>query len=86
MCRNIIMEGFWIFQDSKYVKFLHMQALHKVLNVPEYDWVITYGRVLNMPAQRFTVPVFNQAGLRQGCEEARVTKGAEYVWISLNMP
>ena len=30
------MEGYWIFQDSEYVKFLHMQALHKVLNMPEY--------------------------------------------------
>ena len=36
ICQDIIMEGFWIFQDSEYVRFLHMQALHKVLNMPEY--------------------------------------------------
>ena len=32
---NTIMEGFRIFQDSEYMRFLHMQALHKVLNMPE---------------------------------------------------
>ena len=36
MCRNAIMEGFVIFQDSKYAKFLRMQALHKVLSMPEH--------------------------------------------------
>ena len=38
-------------------------------------------RVLNMP------PVLNMPGLRiqQGCEYARVRKGGEYAWISLNM-
>ena len=30
---DTIMEGFWIFQDSKHARFLHMQALHKVLNI-----------------------------------------------------
>ena len=34
MRRDAIMEGFWIFQDFEYIKFLHMQELHKVLNVP----------------------------------------------------
>ena len=37
MCQDAVMEGFRIFQDFKYAKFLHMQALHKVLNMPEYD-------------------------------------------------
>ena len=36
MRRNAIMERFWIFQDSEYARVLHMQALHKVLNMPEY--------------------------------------------------
>ena len=31
-----IMEEFSIFQDSGYVRFLHMQELRKVLNMPEY--------------------------------------------------
>ena len=30
---DTITEGFWIFQDSKDTRFLHMQALHKVLNI-----------------------------------------------------
>ena len=34
-----VLEGFWISQDSKYTGFLHMQALHKVLNMPECGWI-----------------------------------------------
>ena len=37
ICRDEILEGFWIFQDSEYTKFLRMLAFHKVLNMPEYD-------------------------------------------------
>ena len=51
---DVIMKEFWIFQDSEYAKFLDMQALYKVLNMPEYDWTMPYGRVLNIPGQRFT--------------------------------
>ena len=29
---DAVMEGFRIFQDSKYARFLCMQGLHKVLN------------------------------------------------------
>ena len=47
---DAIMEEFWIFQDSEYATFLHMQALLKILNMPEYR----YGRVLNMPGQHIT--------------------------------
>ena len=54
MCYDAVMEGFWILQDSKYGRFQHMQAMHKVLNMPEYGWIMPYGRVLNMPGQRFT--------------------------------
>ena len=43
-----------MFQDSKYIRFLHMQVLHKVLNMPEYGGMMLYGRVLNMFGQRFT--------------------------------
>ena len=49
MLRDAIMEGFWIFQDFKYAKFLRMEALHEVLNMPGYDWIMHYDRVLNMP-------------------------------------
>ena len=35
-------------------RFLRMEALHKVSNMPEYGWIMPYGRVLNMPGQRFT--------------------------------
>ena len=51
---DAIKEGFWIFQDSDYACFLRMQALRKVLNIPEYGWIMPYGRVLNKPGQRFT--------------------------------
>ena len=54
MRRDAIIEGFWIFQGSEYARFLSMQALHKVLHMPEYGWVMSYGKVLNMPGQRFT--------------------------------
>ena len=36
MSGDTIMEGFLIFQDSKYARFLRMQALHKALNVAGY--------------------------------------------------
>ena len=37
MRRDAIVEGFWIFQDSEYARFLRMQVLYKVLSMPEYD-------------------------------------------------
>ena len=54
ICRNIIMEEFWIFQDSEKVRFLHMQELHKVLNMPKYGWNMPYERVLKMSGHCFT--------------------------------
>ena len=54
MRQEAMMEGFWIFQDSKYARFLRMQALHEVLNIPEYGRIMPYGKVLIMPGQRFT--------------------------------
>ena len=35
MLQDALMEGFKIFQDPEYARFLHMQGLQKVLNVPE---------------------------------------------------
>ena len=37
---DAITEAFWIFQDSEYARFLRMQALHEVLNIPECDWAM----------------------------------------------
>ena len=36
MQQDAIMEDISLFQDSKHVRFLQMQALHKVLNMLEY--------------------------------------------------
>ena len=91
MFQDAIMEAFWIFQDFKYAKFLCRQVLHKVLSMPEYDWM-PYGRVLNMSGQhvRFLdkLVVLNMLGLRiwQDCKYVRVTQCAECAWISLSMP
>ena len=51
---DAIMEGFRMFQDSEYVRFLRMQVLRKVVNMPEYGYIMSYCRVLNTPGQRFT--------------------------------
>ena len=48
MCQDGIMEGFWIFQDSKYARLLQMQALRKVLNMPEYGWIMPKYTILTM--------------------------------------
>ena len=52
---NAIIERFWIFQASTYARFLHMQAPHKVLNMPEYTWIncSNNARLLNIPGQSF---------------------------------
>ena len=64
--------GFWVYHISVYVSF----AL-----CSEYAWW-TFHKILNKPL------FLNMSGLRiwQGCEYARVTQGAEYTWINLNMP
>ena len=54
MRQDANMEGFWIFQDAEYARFLRMQALLKFQNMPEDDWIMPYGKVLDMPGQRFT--------------------------------
>ena len=40
MSWDLVTEGFWIFQDSKYTRFLHFQALHNVPNMLEYGYII----------------------------------------------
>ena len=39
MRRDAIIEEFWIFPDSEYARFMRMQVLHKVVNIPEYVWI-----------------------------------------------
>ena len=56
MRRSAIMEEFWIFQDSDYPRFLHMQELQKVLNVWIWlnnAWINCFsnGWVLDIPGQ-----------------------------------
>ena len=46
MRRDAIMEEFWIFQASEYARFLHKQALHKVLKMPEYG-LVDLGHLFN---------------------------------------
>ena len=41
MRRDAIMEELLLFQDFEYARVLHMQELHKILNIPEYDWIMT---------------------------------------------
>ena len=33
---DAVIEGFRIFLDSDYVRYLHMQVMHEVVNMPEY--------------------------------------------------
>ena len=39
-CQDAIMEGFWIFQDFKFARFLHIQVLCKFLNMPDFGWIM----------------------------------------------
>ena len=82
MCRDAIMEGFWIFQDSEYPRFLLIQALLKVLNMPEYGWIMPSGGVLNMPGLRFEGFWINLRFI-QGLH--RVLEKPEYALIMLNI-
>ena len=40
MRRDAIMKRFWIFQNSEYADFLNIQALHEILNMAEYGWIM----------------------------------------------
>ena len=68
------MEGFWIFQDPEYARFLHIQGLHKVMNMPEHGWI--------MPAQtvlaKFSIC---QVNVSQGFEYASGSK-CTWIWLS----
>ena len=37
-----ITKKFWIYQGSEYARFLQMQTLYNVQNVPKYGKIISY--------------------------------------------
>ena len=81
ICQVFAYEG--IAQGSQYAWMWLDMPNGRVLNMP--------GQRLNMPGQRFWLnkpPVLNtlQPRIWQCCEYTRVTKSAEYAWISLSMP
>ena len=97
---DAVMEGLWIFQVSKYTKFLHMQVVHKVLNMPEYGWIIPEKKLfwlwqssafaLSKFHRVLNMPlVLNMPGLRlwqivNMRGLHRVLNIPEYTWICLN--
>ena len=73
MRRDTIMEEVWIFQDSEYARLLRIQALHKVLNMPEYGWMMLYDRVLNVAGELSTgFYISLQFQICQGSEYGKV--------------
>ena len=85
--RVLNVPGFRVYQVSVYgsvaqgCKYAWIWLKNALWQGSEYAWS-RYYKHLNKP------PVLNMLGLRtlQGCEYARVTQGAEYAWISLNIP
>ena len=90
MLRDAVIEDFWIFQDSKYTRFLHMQGLQKVLNMAEYNWIMSEWTVLTTAqfwiclvkvSQGFEyASVLNMPRLKikQACEHVKVTQATDH--------
>ena len=78
---DAIWEEFWIFQDSEYIRFLHMQVLHKALNMAEL-----------CSMAKFSVCLVNRVFLRfcicQSSEYGKVMNMQVFTgcWICLNKP
>ena len=87
--RDASMEGFWIFQGSGYARFLCIQALHKVLNMPDYGGIMPYDRVLNMSGQHFT-GFKSTSGSKYERDQKKtqlwICEGYTGCWICLNKP
>ena len=90
MLRDAVIEDFWIFQDPKYTRFLHMQGLQKVLNMAEYNWIMSEWTVLTT-AQFWICLVKVSQGFEyasgskyataqniQACEHVKVTQATDY--------
>ena len=95
------MTGFWIcvrlqlWKASEYSRILSilgfciLQVLHKVLNMPEYDWIMLYGRVwiwLANVSHGFTEASSSKYVRAQNMGRLWICKGYTWCWISLNMP
>ena len=85
MRQDAIMEGFWIFQVSLYARFLHMQALHEIYNMSQYGWIMPNHSECTWSNLQKVLNKLLDLNM-QGYEYAAVTQGAEYAWISMNMP
>ena len=84
--------------SSKFTRFLRMQALHKVLNLPEHGWIMSEETVLimagYMPCQVKFSQDFEYASRSEYARVRKMTRwicegtnmSAEYTWINLNMP
>ena len=85
--------------SSKFTRFLGMQALHKVLNLPEHGWIMSEETVLimagYMPCQVKFSQDFEYASRSEYAKARKMIRlwicegtnmSAEYTWINLNMP
>ena len=87
MRRDSIMEGLWMFWNCEYARFLHMPASQKILNMPEFDWIMSYGRVLNMSSKTFTgfwIGSGSKYAWNQNMAKLWMCKGYTGCWICLN--
>ena len=95
------MTGFWIYvgmqleKASEYSRILSMsgfcimQVSHKVLNMPEYGWIMSYGRILNMPVQNlqgFKKASGSKYARAQNMARLWIWKAYIGCWICLNLP
>ena len=93
MRRDSIMEEFAVFQDSEYATFLHMQALHKVLNMSEDGWLVLGWTVLTVVGfwiclgeiwQGFECASSSKHARAQIMASLWICKGYTWCWIWLN--
>ena len=83
---DAIREGFWIFHDSEYVRFLHNASVTQGI---EYGWIMSYGRVLNMPVQNlqgFKKASGSKYARAQNMARLWIWKGYTGCWICLHLP
>ena len=91
------MKGLWacagmqLWKGFKYATFLHIQVLHKVLNMPEYGWIMLGQIVLTMTGFWICLGKVSQgfeyaSGYKcQGLEYGKVVNMGELHRV-LNMP
>ena len=88
------MSKFWLFQDSKYAQFLHMRGLHKILNMPQYDWIMPEWTVLTMAgfwiclikvSQGFEYASDSKCARAWNMARLWICEGSTGCWIYLNI-